>query len=86
MHTEFITISELANLLERSAAVQTNDLEGLRLYLLDLNGRDVRVTHTYGSEAVMFCTKADADAVLRAIRKPLPPLTLIQGGCALDHA
>jgi hypothetical protein len=86
MHTEIINISELANLLERSSSVRTNDLEGGRLYFLDLNGRDVRVTHAYGSEAVMFCSKADAHPVLRAISKPFPLLTLIQGGGALAHA
>lgn len=83
MHTEIINISELANLLERSAAIQTTDLEGMRLYFLNLKGCDVCVTHAHGNDAAIFCTQADADTVLRAISKPLPLLNLIQGGAAL---
>lgn len=86
MHTRIIDIAELANLLERSTVLEETDLWGMRLYFLNLDGQDVHITHAHGNDAVLSCRASTTGAVLRAISKPLPHLTLIQGGAAPAHS
>lgn len=86
MHTEVIGYPELANLMERSASVQKDNLDGLTLHSFTLDGRNVRVTVGSSDTGVMFCRKVDAAAILHAISKPLPHLTLIHGAAMLVHA
>jgi hypothetical protein len=75
MHCQVISISELANWIERTEPMQT-DIDGISLYTTRVNGRRVHVTQGSG-DAILFCDLRDVSEVTGTFSKPLRHLHLV---------